>query len=140
IAPAGNANAVRIDGQCLHDFLNAREDIAEIASTKVFDISLRKGCSLAEAPTWIGKQHEIPLMREQRNTKKGLRPGRPRRPSRTAMDLDDQRIATLRIVRAWIQEPTLYSHPVAGPVQALGFAPLWVELRVDMGQLFPVAE
>ncbi len=55
------------------------------------------------------------------------------------MHYDNHRIAPIGIVGARIQQPALYIHSVAGPVQALGFAPEQVEVCVGVGDLFPVS-
>src|SRR6267378_1228632 len=59
IAPAGKAEAVRIDGSDAEGFVYSGEDVAKIAVAEIADVGAREGFALAKAAARIRLENKI---------------------------------------------------------------------------------
>ena len=59
VAPAGDAEAVGIDGRGVDGGVDARQDVAQIAVAEILDVGAGEGLALAEAAARIWLQDEI---------------------------------------------------------------------------------
>ena len=59
VAPAGDADAIGVDGIFGEDGIDAGEDVAEVAVTKVLAIGLSEGLALTIAAAGIGQENEV---------------------------------------------------------------------------------
>ena len=95
VAPAEDAEAVRVDRRDAQHLVDPREHVAQVAAAEVLDVGAREGLAEPVAAARVGKEHEVALRRQ------GAVP--PRGPAdrlvggRTAVDGHDHRVASGRI-------------------------------------------
>src|SRR5271157_997517 len=59
VAPAGDADAVGVDGIFGENRVDPGQDVAEIAVTEILAVGLGKGLALAEAAARVGHEDEV---------------------------------------------------------------------------------
>jgi len=92
VAPAGEAEPVGIYGRGAEDFIDASEDVAEIAVAEIADVGAREGFALTETAAGIGLENEIPGTREGDREVTRMRPFRLDGSAGAAMNFDNHRI------------------------------------------------
>ena len=94
VAPAGDADAVGIDGIFGEDGIDAGEDVAQVAVAEVLAVGLGEGLALAVAAARVGHEDEVAEGGKGRGAEAASAaiPARGDRGGRTAVDLDDERI------------------------------------------------
>ena len=102
VAPAGDADAVGIDGVFGQDGIDAGEDVAEVAVAEVFAVGLGEGLALAKAAAGIGHEDEVIERGEggSAETAGAAVPAGENCGGGTAVDFDEERIFFGRIVVA----------------------------------------
>ena len=137
VAPAGDADAVGIDGILGQDGIDAGEDVAEVAVAEVLAVGLGEGLALAEAAAGIGHENEV----AEGGKGSGAEAAGAAVPAGsdgrggTAVDFDEERIFLRRIVVRGQQEPALNVEAVVGPGERNGIAPGGLEAVVEVGEL-----
>ena len=89
IAPPGDADAIRIHRRCFQNFVDPRENIAQIAVAEIPHVGPREFLTLAHASSWIGIKHEITGRRQKGLVIPRGRPMRGQHPGRAAVDRDN---------------------------------------------------
>ena len=75
ITPAGDAEAVGIDGQSPDHVIDAQQDVAQIALAEVLHVGFGEGFPAPEAAAGIREEHEIALARKQRHIERAGQAG-----------------------------------------------------------------
>src|SRR5882672_261527 len=140
VAPAGEAEAIGIDGSGAEGFLHAGEDVAKIAVAEIADVGARKGFALAKTAARVGFKEKIAGARKGDRKISRIRPARLDRGARAAVDLHDHGIFFRGIEVARIDEPALNVESFVFPVETLGVAPGRFHCGVALGNLPPIAD
>src|SRR5436853_4491 len=140
VAPSGDADAVVINRQRLHDEVDARQDVFQIAIAKVLHVCARECFALAVASSRVWHENEIAFVGEAGGVEKRSGPGRSHRRRRPSVNNYYHRVAPRRVVVAWIHQPSLNVEAIVGPPNTLGLSPGWLSALVQMSDLFPIAD
>ena len=140
VAPAGKAEAVRVDGSDAQGLVDAGEDVAKISVAEIPDVGARKGFALAIAAARIGLKNKVTGAREGHHEVPRVRPFRLHRGPRTAVNCHDHGVFFRGIEIAGIDEPALHVVAIVFPVDAFGFAPSGFYFGVAMRDWPPVAD
>ncbi len=132
VAPAGEAEAVVVDGDLFLDGVDAGEDVAEIAVAEVFDVGLDEFFSLTHAAAGIGLELEVA---EGGPVGHGAGPGWASGLRRAAVDGDDYGVLLAGVVVGGVGEPALDVEAFVFPLDGFGFGG-GLEAIVEVGDLF----
>src|SRR6185437_9378423 len=132
VAPAGDADAVGIDGVIFGDGIDSREDVAEVAVAKVFAVGLGELFAFAVAAARIGHQDEVSHGGEGRGTKAGRGPVGQVGVGGASVDVDDERVFFGGIVVGGVEQPAVDVEVFVGPAERLGESPRWPQLAIEL--------
>jgi len=118
IAPAGDAQAVRIDGSGFEGFVDAGHDVAKIAVAEIANVGEREGFAHAETAAGIGLEDEVAGSGEGHGEIAGAGPGGGNGGAWAAVNVNNHRIFLRGLEIAGIDEPALDVEVFIFPVDA----------------------